>query len=164
MHPCKTVGEVGTPSKVFGRVRKPSPNILGSEIIGCLTRGNDLFKSFNEGVKYRGASIIRIISCLYSKSPYIETSKLQTFKDVNMLLHVQSCSLQSLCTLSAVWIVCKWLGLCVLYSTVQRTVVWYLYFKSRMSESKHKNSGDVAGAAKKGQAIMMETKVRIIAR
>ena len=58
MPPCKAVGEAGTPSKVFGRVRKPSPNILGSEIIGCLTRGNNLLKSFSEDVKYRVASII----------------------------------------------------------------------------------------------------------
>ena len=33
----------------------------------------------------------------------------------------------------------------LLYSTVQRTVVRYLCFKPRMSRSKHKSSGDVAG-------------------
>ena len=32
----------------------------------------------------------------------------------------------------------------LLYSTVQNTVVPYLYFKPRMSESKCKSSGDVA--------------------
>ena len=32
----------------------------------------------------------------------------------------------------------------LLYSTVQSTVVQYLYFKPRMSGSKHKSSGDVA--------------------
>ena len=54
------------------------------------------------------------------------------------------------------------LHLCVLYRTVQSTAVQYLYFKSRISESEQKSSDDVAGAAKKCQAIMMETKVRII--
>ena len=33
-----------------------------------------------------------------------------------------------------------------------------------MSESKRKSSGDVAGTVKKGQAIMMETKVKVIER
>ena len=33
-----------------------------------------------------------------------------------------------------------------------------------MSGSKHKTSGDVAGTAKKNQAITMETKVKIIER
>ena len=33
----------------------------------------------------------------------------------------------------------------LLYSTVSSTVVQYLYFKPRMSGSKHKSSGDVAG-------------------
>ena len=33
----------------------------------------------------------------------------------------------------------------LLYRTVQRTVVQYLCFKPRMSRSKHKSSGDVAG-------------------
>ena len=31
------------------------------------------------------------------------------------------------------------------YSTVQSTVVQYIYFKPRMSRSKHKSRGDVAG-------------------
>ena len=68
MPPCKAVGEAGTPSKVFGRVRKPSPNILGSEIIGCLTRGNNLLKSFSEDVKYR------VHETVYSKSPRYKPS------------------------------------------------------------------------------------------
>ena len=33
-----------------------------------------------------------------------------------------------------------------------------------MSKSKHKSSGNAAGAAKKHQVIMMETKVKVIAR
>ncbi|XP_043291812.1 tigger transposable element-derived protein 1-like isoform X1 [Cervus canadensis] len=40
----------------------------------------------------------------------------------------------------------------------------YLYFKPRMSGSKRKSSGDVAGTAKKRHAITMETKVKIIER
>ena len=52
----------------------------------------------------------------------------------------------------------------LLYSTVYNTVVQYLYLKPRMSGSKHKSSGDVAGTAKKCQAITMETKVKIIER
>ena len=38
----------------------------------------------------------------------------------------------------------------------------YLYFKPRISRSKHKSSSDVAGTAKKCQAIEMETKVKIL--
>ena len=53
--------------------------------------------------------------------------------------------------------------LCILlYSTVHNTVVQDLYFKPRMSRSKCKSSSDVAGTAKKRQAITMETKVKII--
>ena len=40
--------------------------------------------------------------------------------------------------------------------------IQYFYFESRMSKSKCKSSGDVAGTAKKHQGIMMETKVKII--
>ena len=40
----------------------------------------------------------------------------------------------------------------------------YLYFKPRMSGSKRKSSGDVAGTAKKLPTIMMATKVKIIER
>ena len=50
----------------------------------------------------------------------------------------------------------------LLYSTVYSTVVQYLYFKPRISRSKHKSSSDVAGSAKKRQAITMETKVKIL--
>ena len=50
----------------------------------------------------------------------------------------------------------------LLYSSVWSTVEQDLYFKSRMSKSKHKSSGNAAGAAKKPQVIMMETKVKII--
>ena len=58
---------------------------------------------------------------------------------------VSSVSGRALCTL--------------LYRTIERTAVQCLYFKSRMSKSKHKSSGNAAGAAKKPQVIMMETKV-----
>ena len=40
----------------------------------------------------------------------------------------------------------------------------HLCFKPRMSRSKHKSNGDVAGPAKKHQAITMETKLKIIER
>ena len=52
------------------------------------------------------------------------------------------------------------------YFTVQYCIdiVQHLYFKPRMPGSKHKNSGDVAGTAKKRQVITMETKVKIIER
>ena len=49
--------------------------------------------------------------------------------------------------------------LCTLLYRVQ-----YLYFNPRMSGSKCKSSGDVAGTAKRIQVIMMETKVKIIER
>ena len=38
----------------------------------------------------------------------------------------------------------------------------YLYFKPRMSRSKLRNSGDVAGTAKKCQVTTMKTKVKVI--
>ena len=47
--------------------------------------------------------------------------------------------------------------LCLLYTTVQSTVVQYLYFKPSISRSKYKSSSDVAGTAKKHQIIGMET-------
>ena len=40
--------------------------------------------------------------------------------------------------------------------------VQYLYFKHRMSRSKHKSNGDIAGTSKKLQVKMMKTKVKII--
>ena len=43
----------------------------------------------------------------------------------------------------------------LLYSTVQGTGVQYLYFKSRMSGSKRKSSGDVVGPAKRCQELVM---------
>ena len=46
----------------------------------------------------------------------------------------------------------------LLYSTVQSTVVQYLYFKPRMSGGKHKSSGDVDGTAKKHQELEAQTK------
>ena len=52
----------------------------------------------------------------------------------------------------------------LLYSSVQSAVVQYLYFKPRVSESKHKISGDIAGTAMKCQVITMETIVKIIER
>ena len=52
----------------------------------------------------------------------------------------------------------------LLYSTVYSTVAQHLYFKPRMSGSKHKSSGDVAGTVKKHQGITMGKKVKIIER
>ena len=46
--------------------------------------------------------------------------------------------------------------------TTYRTVVQCLYFKSRMSGTKLKSSGDIAGTAKKCKVITVETKVRKI--
>ena len=43
-------------------------------------------------------------------------------------------------------------GCTFVYFTVESTVAQYLYFKPRMSGSKCKSSGDVAGTAKKCQA------------
>ena len=48
----------------------------------------------------------------------------------------------------------------LLYSPVQSTVVQYLYFKPRMFRSKRKISGDIAGTAKKSQAITMKLAVQ----
>ena len=53
--------------------------------------------------------------------------------------------------------------LLVLYCTVLYRVQ-YLHFKPRMSGSKRKSSGDVAGTAKKCQVRTMETKVKTIER
>ena len=50
----------------------------------------------------------------------------------------------------------SWLWLCALFCLLLRRVE---YFKPRMSRHKYKSSRDVAGAAKKCQVMMMETKV-----
>lgn len=42
MPPHKAVEEAGTPSKVYGTVRKPSPNTLRTKITGCLIGGTNL--------------------------------------------------------------------------------------------------------------------------
>ena len=60
-------------------------------------------------------------------------------------------------TLSYAYILYKWLCFCVLYCSVLYTVVQYLCFKPRMSGSKHKSSGDVAGTAKKRQLLYCTT-------
>lgn len=49
-------------------------------------------------------------------------------------------------------------GCAFVYSTVWSTVVPYLYFKHRTSRSKCQSSRDVAGTAKKHQAVLMEPK------
>ena len=46
----------------------------------------------------------------------------------------------------------------LLYSTVQGTGVQYLFFKSRVSRSKCKSSGDVVGPAKRCQELVMRRK------
>ena len=70
-----------------------------------------------------------------------ELSKILT--RVRMSSHVSS---RVWYTLSRACILYKWLYVYVLYSTVQGIIVQCLYFKPRMSGSKHKNSGDVAGS------------------
>ena len=52
----------------------------------------------------------------------------------------------------------------LLHSTVQSTVIQYLYFKSSMSGSKCKSSSHVAGTAKRHRMVMMERKVKGIER
>ena len=51
-----------------------------------------------------------------------------------------------------------------LCSAAWSTVLQHLYFKPRMSRSKLKSSGAVAGTAKEYQAITIETKVKITER
>ena len=87
-----------------------------------------------------------------------------TFKHANVCSHVHSCKSVHVssadCRMRPLQVA---VFLCtLLYSSVWSTVEQYLYFKSRMSKSKHKSSGNAAGAAKKHQVIMMETKVKII--
>ena len=76
-----------------------------------------------------------------------------------MFSHISSSvwrTLSHACTLHSGWL--------LLCRTVQSTVVQYLYFKSRMSGSKHKSNSDVAGTAKKCQMITRETKEKMIER
>ena len=104
---------------------------------------------------------------IYTINPYIWTFKLQTFKDANLRLHVQSCTLAHMPLyivsrshpFQVVELLCA-----LLYSTVWSTVVRHLYFKHRTSRSKCKSSRDVAGTAKKHQAVIMEPKVKVIER
>ena len=55
---------------------------------------------------------------------------------------------------------CAFVYFTVQYCTEYSSTVFY--FKPRMPGSKHKSSGDIAGTAKKCQAITIETKVKII--
>ena len=100
------------------------------------------------------------IYILYSKCLSYEPSNMQTC--VHMSTHVSqfTCLVQTVTCMRPLQVA---VFLCtLLYSSVWSTVEQYLYFKSRMSKSKHKSSGNAAGAAKKHQVIMMETKVKII--
>ena len=95
---------------------------------------------------------VDIFNILYSKSPTYEPStcklsKMQTC--VHMSHHVSqftclACTVMCMHPLQVAVLLCT-----LLYSTVQSTVVQYLYFKPRISGSKRKGSGDVAGTAKK---------------
>ena len=95
----------------------------------------------------------------YSKSPTYkhlscELSKIQTC--VHMSNHVSqfTCLVYIITCMHMLQVV---MLLCTLLYSTESTVVQYLYFKPRMSGSKCKSSGDVAGTAKKCQVIMMET-------
>ena len=103
---------------------------------------------------------LHLIHCrsFYTVRP--ELTQVVKFQSCNMCLHVQShVSSYVWHTLSHVRIFYNWLYFCVLYCTVLYRIQ-YFYFKSRMSKSKCKSSGDVAGTAKKHQGIMMEKKVK----
>jgi len=87
--------------------------------------------------------------------PYIETFNLQTFKDVNVHSHVQSCKLVHMSGVRCHVHASSTNG-CVLHCTVQYTVC--LYFKPRMSGSKQKRSSVIAGTAKKPQKLAVQRK------
>ena len=89
-----------------------------------------------------------LISFSYSKSPTYEPSGCELPK-MRTCIRTSNCVSQFTCLeyivmcmnpLQVVVLLCT-----LLYCTVQGTVVQYLYFKPRMSGSKHKSSGDVAG-------------------
>ena len=82
---------------------------------------------------------------LHSKSPMNEPSSCKTSKMQTcfcMFSHVSSSCLWR--TLSHTCILYKGLCFCVHYCTKYR--VQYLYFKLRISGSKHKSSGDITGS------------------
>ena len=65
-----------------------------------------------------------------------------------MCSHVQSCKLVHMSSISCLTHVSSTSGcdfVYFMYSTVQSTVVQYLYFQPMISKSKHKSSGDIAG-------------------
>ena len=85
--------------------------------------------------------------------PYIQTFKFQTCKDKNRCPHVQS---HKLVYVSGVHChMCAYKRLCfsVLYCVVLHRVQ-YLYVKPRMPRSKHKSSGDAAGAQETPDAAL----------
>lgn len=85
----------------------------------------------------------------------MQTFNLQTFKDVDMRSHVQSCMLVHMSGVHCHVHASSANG-GVLYFTVQYTV--YLYSKPRMSGSKKQRSSAIAGTAKKPQKLAVQGK------
>ena len=100
------------------------------------------------------------------KSPTYKPSSCELSKMwmcIHMSNHISSCVL---CTSSRACVLYEWLCFCVLYCTLLCKEQWCSIFISSTGclEAKHKSSSDVAGTAKKHQAMLMETKVKIIER
>ena len=91
---------------------------------------------------------IWLYTSLESKSPTHKPSSCELLKKGNVCSHVQSYTSVHMSGIpchvpvSSTVVVASCILLC---STIESTVVQYLYFKSRMSRSKHKSSGDIVG-------------------
>ena len=109
-------------------------------------------------------SLFTCESIKYSKPPTYKSSSCELSKMqmcFHMSGHISSCVWHALPLHASSASHCIFVYFT--YSTVYSTVVdEYFYFKSRMSRSKCKSSGEVAGTSKKCQA--MERKVKIIER
>ena len=79
-------------------------------------------------------------------SPLHTNLQVVNFQNVNMGSHGQSCKLVHTSGVTCIYPLQVAVFLCtLLHGTVQDTVLQNLYFKLRLSRSKHKSSGDVAG-------------------
>ena len=93
----------------------------------------------------------------YSKPPTYEPS---SFKLSKMQCGF-ACSIVFMCLAYIVTCMhlCTWLCFCVLYSIVQSIVVQCLYFNPRVSGSKRKSGGDVAGTPVLFKVLYYKTEI-----
>ena len=95
-------------------------------------------------------------SLCWTSSPLVFYERKGSYRSNTVCSRFQSCQFPCQACAGTCMHPYSWLWLCALFCLLLRRVE---YFKPRMSRHKYKSSRDVAGAAKKCQVMMMETKV-----